>query len=88
MALKPGQTQVSLKPVAGGAPGTMEVVEKEFSKIVEENIDAKMTKKDLIETIKKKSKSMIIRKPKKVTMFSHEAPKELPIGKMFSIGKN
>jgi len=32
-------------------------------------------------------KSMIIRRPKKVTMFSAEAPMELPIGKMFSIGK-
>lgn len=29
--LKPGQTQVSLKPVVGGAPGTMEVVEKEMT---------------------------------------------------------
>ena len=49
-----------------------------------------MSKKDLIKTIKKKSKkneSMIIRRPKKVSMFSHEAPKELPISKMFSIGK-
>jgi hypothetical protein len=52
-----------------------------------------MTKKDLIEAIKKKSKktpksdSMIIRRPKKLTMFSDEAPMDLPIGKMFSIGK-
>ena len=30
---------------------------------------------------------MIIRRPKKVTMFSDEAPAELPINKMFSIGK-
>ena len=30
---------------------------------------------------------MIIRKPKKLTMFSDQAPMELPIGKMFSIGK-
>lgn len=36
---------------------------------------------------KKESDSMIIRRPKKLTMFSHEAPMELPIGKMFSIGK-
>jgi hypothetical protein len=49
-----------------------------------------MSKKDLIEAIKKKSKkseSMILRRPKKMTMFSDEAPMELPIGKMFSIGK-
>lgn len=36
---------------------------------------------------KKDSESMILRKPKKVTMFSDEAPMELPIAKMFSIGK-
>jgi hypothetical protein len=58
--------------------------------MVEMNIMAKMSKKDLLETIKKKTKnqkSMIIRRPKKVTMFSDEAPMELPINKMFSIGK-
>lgn len=62
-------------------------LEKKISEMVDNNIDAKMSKKDLIETIKKKSKSMIIRRPKKVTMFSDEAPMELPIAKMFSIGK-
>jgi hypothetical protein len=62
-------------------------LEKKILEMVDNNIDAKMSKKDLIETIKKKSKSMIIRRPKKVSMFSHEAPKELPISKMFSIGK-
>jgi hypothetical protein len=36
---------------------------------------------------KKNSESMILRKPKKMTMFSDEAPMELPIAKMFSIGK-
>lgn len=36
----------------------------------------------------KKNKSFILRKPKKMTMFSKEAPIKLPIGKMFSIGKN
>ena len=30
---------------------------------------------------------MIIRRPKKVSMFSDEAPMELPIAKMLSIGK-
>lgn len=62
-------------------------LEKKFITIIEDNIEPKMSKKDLIETIKKKSKSMIIRRPKKVTMFSNEAPMELPIAKMFSIGK-
>jgi len=36
---------------------------------------------------KKNSESYMIRRPKKLTMFSQEAPMELPIGKMFSIGK-
>jgi hypothetical protein len=65
-------------------------LEKKISEMVDNNITPKMTKKDIIETVKKKSKkikSMIIRRPKKVTMFSTEAPMELPIGKMFSIGK-
>ena len=62
-------------------------LEKKISEMVDNKIEAKMSKKDLIETIKKKSKSMIIRRPKKVTMFSDEAPMELPIAKMFSIGK-
>ena len=62
-------------------------LEKKISEMVDNNIDAKMSKKDLIGAVKKKSKSMIIRRPKKVTMFSDEAPMELPIAKMFSIGK-
>jgi len=68
-------------------------LEEKIYEMVESNITPKMTKKDLIEAIKKKSKktpksdSIIIRRPKKLTMFSDEAPMELPIGKMFSIGK-
>ena len=62
-------------------------LEKKISEMVDNNIDAKMSKKDLIGAVKKKSKSMIIRRPKKMTMFSNEAPMELPIAKMFSIGK-
>ena len=65
-------------------------LEKKISEMVDNRIQPKMTKKDLIEAIKKKSKkskSMILRRPKKMTMFSDEAPMELPIGKMFSIGK-
>ena len=57
--------------------------------MVEKEIQPKMSKKDLIEAIKKRKNenSMILRKPKKMEMFSDEAPMELPIGKMFSIGK-
>ena len=62
-------------------------LEEKILEVVDSNIQAKMSKKDLIETIKKKSKSFIIRRPKKVTMFSDEAPMELPIAKMFSMGK-
>jgi len=65
-------------------------LEKKIFEMVDSQIKPRMTKKDLIEAVKKKSKnfkSMIIRKPKKNTMFSDEAPVELPIGKMFSIGK-
>lgn len=65
-------------------------LEEKITQMVESEISAKMSKKDLIETIKKKtksSKSMIIRRPKKLTMFSDEDPMELPIGKMYSIGK-
>jgi len=65
-------------------------LEDKIENIVENNIEPKMSKKDLVNTIKKKIKksdSMIIRKPKKLTMFSDQAPMELPIGKMFSIGK-
>jgi hypothetical protein len=73
--------------------GLQKFLEKKIIDMVESNINPKMTKKDLIEAIKKKSKktpksdSMIIRRPKKLTMFSDEAPRDLPIGKMFSIGK-
>ncbi len=65
-------------------------LEDQILNMVESTITPRMSKKDLVEAIKKKSKSnksMIIRRPKKVTMFSDEAPMELPIGKMFSIGK-
>jgi hypothetical protein len=44
-------------------------------------------KKRRKKTPKKESETMILRKPKKMTMFSDEAPMELPIAKMFSIGK-
>lgn len=66
-------------------------IEKTIVEILENEVDAKMTKKDLIDSIKKtkkKNNSFIIRKPKKVTMFSDEAPMELPIGQLFSIGKS
>ena len=70
-----------------------ETLENKIIEILENNIDAKMTKKDLINSIleakKKKEESMIIRNPKKLTMFSDEAPKiDKPIGKIFSLGRS
>jgi hypothetical protein len=70
--------------------GLQKFLEEKIIDMVESSINPRMTKKDLIEAIKKKSKksdSMIIRRPKKLTMFSDEAPMELPIGKTHSIGK-
>ena len=65
-------------------------LEEKITKMVDEKIEPKMKKKDLVKTIKKKVKnndSMILRNPKKLTIFSDEAPMNLPIGQMFSIGK-
>lgn len=66
-------------------------IENTIVEMLEKKVDARMTKKDLLEAIKKSKKSndsFVLRKPKKVTMFSDEAPMELPIAKMFSIGKS
>ena len=67
-------------------------VEQTIIEMLETQVNARMTKKDLIEAIKEtkqKEESFIIRKPKKVTMFSDEAPvMDKPIGKLFSTGKS
>lgn len=64
-------------------------LEKKISEMVEKEIQPKMSKKDLIDGIKKRKNknSMILSKPKKMEMFSDEAPMNLPISRMFSIGK-
>jgi hypothetical protein len=70
--------------------GLEKFLEKKIYEMIESQIKPKMKKKDLVNTIKKKTNdndSMIIRRPKKLTMFSDEATMELPIAKMFSIGK-
>ena len=59
---------------------TQEYWENRILEMLEEEKKKKQSKK-------KESESMILRKPKKMTMFSDEAPMELPIGRMFSIGK-
>ena len=66
-------------------------IENTIIELLESKVDAKMTKKDLINSIKNSKKKTdelyILDKPKKMDMFSDEAPMELPIGRMFSIGK-
>ena len=58
---------------------TQKYWENKILEMLEEEKKRKKSKKD--------SESFILRKPKKMTMFSDEAPMELPIAKMFSIGK-
>jgi len=58
---------------------TQQYWENKILEMLEEEKKRKKSKKD--------SESFMLRKPKKVTMFSDEAPMELPIAKMFSIGK-
>jgi hypothetical protein len=58
---------------------TQQYWENKILEMLEEEKKRKKSKKD--------SESFMLRKPKKMTMFSDEAPMELPIAKMFSIGK-
>ena len=61
--------------------GLEKFLEKKILEMLEEE------KKRRKKTPKKESETMILRNPKKMTMFSDEDPMELPIAKMFSIGK-
>lgn len=76
---------------------TKENHEKELEDMIVEmlsnHINPKITKGDLKKSITEKSESMMLRKPKKVSMFSDEEGIEMkkmdkPIGKIFSIGKS
>jgi hypothetical protein len=63
-------------------------LEDKIVSILENKVKPRMKKSDLVKLVKEKSDSMILRNPKKLTMFSDEAPKmKTPIGKLFSIGK-
>jgi len=63
-------------------------LENKIISILESKVKPRMKKSDLIKLVQEKSESMILRKPKKMTMFSDEAPKmKTPIAKLFSIGK-
>ena len=57
---------------------TQKFLENQILKMLEEEKRKQMKKK--------KSENMILKNPKKVKMFSDEAPMQLPLGKMFSIG--
>jgi len=57
---------------------TQKFLENQILKMLEEEKRKQMKKK--------KSENMILKNPKKVTMFSDEAQMQLPLGKMFSIG--
>ena len=50
-------------------------LEKKIVSILENKVKPKMKKSDLVKLVKEKSESMILQNPKKVTMFSDEAPK-------------
>jgi hypothetical protein len=52
-------------------------LEKKIVSILENKVKPKMKKSDLVKLVKEKSESMILKNPKKVTMFSDEAPKPI-----------
>jgi hypothetical protein len=52
-------------------------LEKKIVSILENKVKPKMKKSDLVKLVKEKSESMILQNPKKVTMFSDEAPKPI-----------
>jgi hypothetical protein len=71
-------------------------LENRIFEMIEKHIEPSMTKGELLKTIQervKKSESMILRNPKKMSMFSDESGIEMkkgmdkPIGKLFSMGK-
>jgi|LauGreDrversion4_2_1035121.scaffolds.fasta_scaffold13496_3 hypothetical protein len=63
-------------------------LEDKIVSILENKVKPRMKKSDLVKLVKEKSESMILSNPKKLTMFSDEAPKmKTPVGKLFSIGK-
>lgn len=72
-----------------------EQLENEIVKLIEGHINPSMTKGDFLKVILEKTKkedSMILSKPKKMTMFSKDEGKEMktmdkPIGKLFGMGK-
>jgi hypothetical protein len=52
-------------------------LEKKIVSILENKVKPKMKKSDLVKLVKEKTESMFLKNPKKVTMFSDEAPKPI-----------
>lgn len=68
-------------------------LEDRIVEMIEKHIDPKITKGGLTKTISEKSESMMLRNPKKMSMFSDESGIEMktmnkPIGKLSSMGKS
>ena len=68
-------------------------LEDRIVEMIEKHIDPKITKGTLKKTISEKSESMMLRNPKKMSMFSDESGIEMktmdkPIGKLSSMGRS
>jgi hypothetical protein len=67
-------------------------LEDRIVEMVHNHVNPKLTKGEIKKTIQEKSESMMLRNPKRNTMFSKNEGMEMkkmgkPIGKMFSVGK-
>ncbi len=68
-------------------------LEDRIVEMVYNHVNPKLTKGEIKKTIQERSESMILRNPKKMSMFSDESGIEMkkmdkPIGKVFSVGKS
>jgi len=68
-------------------------LEDRIVEMVYNHVNPKLTKGEIKKTIQEKSESMMLRNPKKMSMFSDESGIEMkkmdkPIGKIFSLGKS
>lgn len=67
-------------------------LEDRIMEMIEKNINPRITKGDLKKNISERSEGMMLRNPKKMSMFSHESGIEMnkmnrPIGKLSSMGR-
>lgn len=68
-------------------------LEDRIVEMVYNHVNPKLTKGEIKKTIQERSESMMLRNPKKMSMFSEESGIEMkkmdkPIGKVFSVGKS